>query len=182
MKVTKALFIVSMICIVLALSGCTALTSKEPTPQPTLTMVYTADIASKSTPTPTPTITATPTYTPTPYQIPNEVDDYYNVSISLTITNDGNILINNTGGPGNMNLMGISIQFVDRSGATRGPDSISNLANYGVSGDLSPAEGSSAMIASESCGYMTHTIVLGTFRDGSVHNLAEEYLSSGYHT
>jgi hypothetical protein len=89
-------------------------------------------------------------------------------------------LINNTGGPGAQNLMGLSIQFVDRTGYTRGPDSVSNLANYGVSGDLSPVVGSSALISRVNCGYMTHTIVLGTFRDGKVKNLAEEYLQSGY--
>lgn len=177
MKLTRTLFIVSLICVVLALSGCTTLSPKVTTPQPTMTMVYIAD-----TPTPTPTIAPTPTPTPTPTPLPTAVSDYYNVSISLTISPKGDILINNTGGPGVMNLMGISIQFVDRTGATRGPDSVSNLAVYGVSGDLSPVEGSSALIASANCGYMTHTIVLGTFRDGKVKNLAEDYLQGGYNT
>jgi hypothetical protein len=177
MKFTKALFIVTIVCVILALSGCTSLTPKEPTPQPTMTMVYMADTPI---PTPTPTIVATPKYTPTPTPTADVVDDYYNVSISLTISPFGDILINNTGGPGVQNLMGLSIQFVDRTGYTRGPDSVSNLANYGVSGDLSPVVGSSALIDSANCGYMTHTIVLGTFRDGKVKNLAEEYLQSGY--
>ena len=177
MKFTKALLIVTIVYVILTLSGCTSLTSKDPTPQPTLTMVYMAD-----TPTPTPTIVATPTYTPTPTPTADVVDDYYNVSISLTISHTGDILINNTGGPGALNLMGISIEFVDRTGYTRGPDSVSNLANYGVSGDLSPVVGSSALIANANCGYMTHTIVLGTFRDGKVKNLAEEYLQGGYST
>ena len=180
MKFAKALLIVSMVGIALALSGCTSLSSNQPTPQPTLTMVYNEDIANTPTPTPTPTIAATRAYTPTPTQIPNEVDDYYDVSISLTIGSDGNISIINNGGPGTVNLLSINIIFNDRTGATRGPDTASNLARYGVSGDLSPESGSSATINAANCGYMTHTIIQGTFRDGVVKTLAEEWLTSGY--
>lgn len=176
MRFVKALFMVSMISIVLALSGCA--TPSSPTPQPTLTMVYTADPVITATPTPTPTSMAT--HTPTPTQTPNEVDNYYNVSISLTISSRGNISIVNNGGPGVANLLSLNIIFVDRTGATRGPDTASNLANYGVSGDLSPEPGSSAMILSANCGYLTHTIVQGTYRDGVVKTLAEDWLESGF--
>lgn len=182
MKFVKALLLVSMVSIVLALSGCTSLTPASPTPQPTLTMVYNGDLTDTPTPTPTPTIAATKAYTPTPTQIPNEVDDYYNVSISLTISHEGNILINNTGGPGTVNLLSVNIIFVDRTGTTRGPDTASNLASYGVSGDLSPEEGSSALIASADCGYLTHTIIQGKYRNGVVKTLAEDWLQSGYNT
>lgn len=175
------MLIISIVSIVLALSGCASLTPASPTPQPTLTMVYTGDSTDyTSTPTPTPTIDATQTYTVTPTQIPNEVDDYYNVSISLSISHNGDIMINNTGGAGTVNLLSINIIFIDRTGATRGPDTASNLASYGVSGDLSPEEGSSALIASENCGYLTHTIVQGRYRNGMVKTLAEDWLQSGY--
>ncbi len=180
MSFEKTLIMVFMVGIVLALSGCTSLTPGQPTPQPTLTMVYTANPTDTSTPTPTPTITATQAYTPTPTQIPNEVNDYYDVSISLTISHEGNISIVNNGGPGAVNLLSLNIIFVDRTGATRGPDTASNLANYGVLGDLSPETGSSATIVAAHCGYLTHTIVQGTFRDGVVKTLAEDWLQSGY--
>lgn len=180
MKFAKALLILSIVGIVLALSGCTSLTSNQPTPQPTLTMVYTDDTTDTPTPTPTPTIAATRVYTPTPTQIPNEVNDYYNVSIGLSISNDGNISISNNGGPGTVNLLSIKIIFGDRTGATHGPDTASNLASYGVSGDLSPESGSSATINAANCGYMTHVIVQGNFRDGMIKTLAEDWLTSGY--
>lgn len=168
-----------MVGIVLALSGCASLTPASPTPQPTLTRVYT-DPGNVATPTPTPTIAATGTYTPTPTRTPNEVDDYYNVSVSLSISTKGNISIVNNGGPGVANLLSLNIIFVDRTGATRGPATASNLASYGVSGDLSPEPGSSAMILGANCGYLTHTIVQGTYRDGVVKTLAEDWLQSGY--
>ncbi len=180
MRFVKSIFMVFMVGIVLALSGCASLTPSSPTPQPTLTMVYTADPV--NTATPTPTIAATRTYTPTPAQTPNEVDGYYNVSISLAISSKGNISITNNGGTGVANLLSLNIIFVDRTGATRGPDTASNLANYGVSGDLSPDPGTSALILSANCGYLTHTIVQGKYRNGVVKTLAEDWLQSGYNS
>jgi hypothetical protein len=132
-------------------------------------------------PTPTPTITSTPT--PKPTLDNGYIDDnYYNVSIALTISKDGDISINNTGGLGLMNLYAVKITFVDRTGTTRGPDTVSGLADYGVTGDLSTQDGSSALIAADDCGILTHVVVLGLFRDGRTKVLAEEYLQGGFNS
>jgi hypothetical protein len=181
MRSEKALLMILITGIVLMLSGCIGLSSGSPAPSPTMTMLVNPSLASTATPTPTPTITATPTPKPT-LDYGYVDDDFYNVSISLTISKFGDISINNTGGPGLVNLYAIKITFVDRAGNTRGPDTVSNLADYGVIGDLSPQEGSSALIASDSCGMLTHVVVLGLFRDGKTKPLAEEYLQGGYNS
>lgn len=185
MRSVKALFMVCITGIVLMLSGCIALSSGSPAPSPTMTMVVApTDIQTTSitpTPTPKPTIASTPT--PKPTLDNGYIDEnYYNVSIALTISKDGDISINNTGGLGLMNLYAVKITFVDRTGTTRGPDTVSGLADYGVIGDLSPQEGSSALIASDDCGILTHVVVLGLFRDGRTKVLAEEYLQGDYNS
>lgn len=185
MRSVKALSIICMIGVVLTLSGCIAMSSGSPAPSPTMTMVVapTDTQAASITPTPTPMPTITSTPTPKPTLDNGYVDDnYYNVSIALTISKNGDISINNTGGLGLMNLYAVKITFVDRTGTTRGPDTVSGLADYGVIGDLSPQEGSSALISADDCGMLTHVIVLGLFRDGRTKVLAEEYLQGGYNS
>lgn len=83
---------------------------------------------------------------------------------------DGTIVITNRGGPDMNRLDTVKLSFVDASGVTRGPDTVENLASYGITGSLGET-GSSCTISSGIHADPTRVIVYGTFKDGTTQTL-----------
>lgn len=171
----KALIILCLIGAIAISSGCSTPKLGTAMPEPTRTMLYTPTITAVLTPTPTPT--PLPTFTPTPTPPPITAIDYgHDVKFTWSKTKEGDILINNTGGPDIPYLYTVTISFVDNTGLTRGPATAESLAAYGVSGDLCNKQGSSCIISTDSVGILSHVVVYGTFGDGVIRALVDEYV------
>ncbi|MGE5403222.1 MAG: carboxypeptidase-like regulatory domain-containing protein [Candidatus Doudnabacteria bacterium] len=111
--------------------------------------------------TPASTVTATP-------KPPQNV---YNISFSIDRSPSRDIIITNLGGD-NSHLQTVRLSFIDNVGNIKGPDTIPNLANSGVSGYLNNSVGSMCVIDGDRAATLTHVIVYGSFDDGTMQVLS----------
>jgi len=95
----------------------------------------------------------------------------HDVGFSVEGLADGTVIITNEGGPDLNKLNTIQISFVDANGVTRGPDTVDDLKEYGVTGSLDSV-GSSCRIDKNSRLSPSQVSVIGTFDDGTTRVLA----------